>query len=295
MCIFRHHPFRGNFFTGFFLLLALTACQQGGGNGSPSGHSQGVTVVQQDAGQGNPSNSGLSDWSDLAIAKAIYTDQRVPGDFYQLDTPEDAYYTTYHLKNTDLVAPDDRRSIPVYELSTDDFSQALLWAETAAGYRPVYKQLVDATETNLYFQFTRVDMNNPQFVSRFRVFKSSTLDRSGTDRADPGSFQGTITRDSLTAELVKTIDEYLWTFSVANNYGTAVLYSGVQERSDDFVHTMVEARLEPAFGDECDTITVVAMTFSIQTTTGDIYREESRVRTVYAQRDQSGVDICPIS
>jgi hypothetical protein len=273
------------------MMLALTACQQGGGEGTDTA-SQGVTLVQQQTSQTDTTDGDIANWSDLDIAEAIYTDQRTPEDFYQVKVPDDAFYTTYQLKNTDLVAAADRDGMPVYELSTDDFSQALQWVETAAQNRPVYKQLVDTTETDLYYQFTRVDLANPQYIDNYRVFKSNVMDRSGVDITNPDSFQGTITQNPVSAARVKTIDEYLWTFSYANNYGTAILQSTVTEYSGTFAHTMFEARLAPAFDGSCDTITVVAMTYSVDKMTGDIDKEEDQIRTLYAQRDQYGFKLC---
>lgn len=277
------------------LVMALTACQQGGGDKNMSSQRQPISVTQQDASPDELASTSLSNWSDRDIAEAIYTDQRTPEDFYQLKVAGDAYYTTYQLKNTDLLAPADRDGMPVYELSTDDFSQALQWVETAAQNRPVYKQLVDSTETDLYFQFSRVDLTNPQFVDNYRVFKSSALDRSGVDITNPGAFQGTITKDPLSTALVKTIDEYLWTFSYANNYGTAVLQSTVTEYNNAFTHTIMEARLEPAFDGGCDTITVVTITNNVDKTTGNINRQEEPIRTLYAQRDQYGFQLCSVN
>ncbi|MGD8886215.1 MAG: hypothetical protein PVF34_11355 [Gammaproteobacteria bacterium] len=279
---------------GLGVALMLGGCQQGGGNADTSStQSQGVSVIQQDAGQ--TTVTGISTWSDADIAQAVYTDRRVPEDFYQLDSSDDAFYTTYQLKNTDLVAPADRDGLPVYELSTNDFSEALQWTETAAGHRPVYKQLVDTTETDLYFEFTRVDLNNPQFVDRYRVLKRSVVNRDGVDLSHPDNYHGTVTAVSASAELVKTLDEYFWTFSAANNYGIAVLESTIAENTDAFSHAMVEARLQPAFDGSCDTITVVNVTYSTDKASGDIYTMENVIHTVYAQRNAYGFELCSVS
>ena len=274
------------------MTIGLTDCQQSGASSNESSSGHGVSVVQQGGSQSSSGTLTSSDWTDLEIAKAIYTDQRVPADFYRIDVPDDAFYTTYQLKNTDLVAVTDRVGMPVYELSTDDFSQALQWVETAAAYRPINKQLVDSTETDLYFQFSRVDLTNPQFIDLYRVFKSSALDRSGVDRSDPGSFQGTITLQSLTTQQVKTINEYLWTFSFANNFGTVVLQSNIEESDAEYIHSIVEARLDVAISGGCDTINIVEIYYYVDKANGDIRKDETFIRDFQAQRNQYGFEIC---
>ena len=69
--------------------------------------------------------------SDLQIAQSVYgTGPRTPAGFYSDPPPSGHdYVSTTHLKNADVdaavVAPQ-----PLYELCTDDWSQALEWSET---------------------------------------------------------------------------------------------------------------------------------------------------------------------
>jgi hypothetical protein len=141
--------------------------------------------------------------SDYEIRAKVYTDQRTPDGFYQESLPG-IWYTIRHLKNTDLQVGIAVSGSPVYELSADDFTEALNWSETVAMQQAVYEQLVDTSETDLYFQFTRFSPGTgiPDLTHYSRVFKSSFLDRSGYDRSNPGTYLGMITWQPLTTEQV---------------------------------------------------------------------------------------------
>jgi len=260
-----------------FCCIAISACSdQNNGPGQIVG-----TINDND----NP---------DYVIAVALYTDQRIPKDFYHNEPPDDnAFYITYHVKNSDLVPISDRTGMATYELSTNDYSQALDWAETAAALRPVYRPVIDYTETDLYFQFTRVDINYPLLVELERVLKSSVVDRSGVDLTKPDEpFQGTINLDVLSADVAKQVIEYLWTFSLANNYGTLITKSETADYSSVYVHTLQEARLDMYTGDSCDTISIYNINYKIDKTTGEINKEEHFLRKFQARRTDSGYEIC---
>ena len=102
----------------------------------------------------------------------------------------------------------------------------------------------------LYFQFTRYDPESPQFINMHRVFKASALDRNGVDRSDEDAkYKGRITLTELTAENVKLIVEYLWLFTLSNNYRNAVLESYTTETESKFEHVMKQARLKLSYSD----------------------------------------------
>jgi len=257
--------------------MTISACSgQNGGSGQTTG-----AIIDSD----NP---------DYAIAAALYTDQRVPENFYHHELPDDnAFYFIHHVKNSDLVPIYDRTGMATYELSTDDYSQALEWAETAAEYLTVYRPIIDYTETDLYFEFTRIDTDYPLFVELERVFKSSVLDRSGVDITKPDEhFQGTINPGVLSLDVAKNIIEYLWTFSFANNYGTLIIKSEITEYSSVYIQTLQEARLDMYTGDSCDTISIYNIDFQIDKTTGAINKEEHFLRKFQARRTDSDYEIC---
>lgn len=263
-------------------ILIITGCKSSGNasDGPVSPSSVGSVEVT------------ASELTDLDIATAIYTDQRTPSDFYTVDVPNSEYYTVVNLKSTDLLAIADRAGEAVYELGTDDFTEALRWSETAANYRPVYKQLVNSSETDWYFQFSRVDMDNPQFVELHRVLKLSAIDRTSVDLNNLNSYRGTIGLTVLTETNAKMIDEYFWTFSFDNNYGNAILGSRVTEADHEYTHTMTQAHLAAGASGECDTIEITRATYSIEKSTGDIFMVETPVKTIYASQNSGAIQIC---
>ena len=235
----------------------------------------------------NEKSMGAS--SDEEILEALYRDKRVPAGFYTEVFPVDVFSSLSHVKSSilNLDAND-----PVYELSTDDFSEAIEYSEKEANLQPGYKQMVDVTETDFYFQLTRVDLDYPEFVHFSRVFKLNALDRSGIDRNQLGSYQGKITIPVLTAQRVKDIIEYLWNFTFSNNYGNTVTESEISETSSEFVHSMIEAKLVISAINTCDTVEVFESLYSIEKDTGFIWKESTLIREISIQRDASGFYPC---
>lgn len=253
-----------------------------------------VALVITACGGGTPASDLQANsykGSDYEIITKVYTDQRTPDGFYQESLP-DTWYTIRQLKNTDLLEGVVPSSTPVYELGTDDFTEALNWSETIALQQAVYEQLVDTTETDLYFQFTRFSPGTPDNTHYSRVFKSSSLDRSGYDLGNPGIYLGMITWQPLTAEQVKYVIEYLWTFTFNNNYGNAVLESYTEETDSEFIHTMTEARLTMDYADNCDTIQIFETQYSVQKTDGMIFQVEYLIREIYSERIGNDYQVC---
>ena len=155
--------------------------------------------------------------NDLLTAKALYFDKRTPDDFYHEESSSDLFASISHVKNIGILPLDNRSGLSVYELSSDDFVEAMTWDEQATVYQPLYSQLVANSETDLYYQFTRVNPDLPEFVDISRVFKADILNRAGVDRSDEdGEYQGKITLTDMTAAAVKQVVEYLWMFSFSN-------------------------------------------------------------------------------
>lgn len=230
---------------------------------------------------------------EMAIASALYFNERTPDGFYKEELDDDVFYTTSHVKNVSLLPLIDRAGLTDYELSSNDFVEALAWSDKAAEYQQSYKQLADISDTELYFQFTRFDPDLPQFINRHRVFKASVLDRYGVDRSDEDStYQGQITMQELTAEKVKLIIEYLWIFTVSNNYRNAVLESYVTETDDEFIHIMKQAKLDFSYNESCDSITVYEIRYTVSKSTGFIWKEKVLAGEFSAKRSGTYLEIC---
>ena len=230
--------------------------------------------------------------NEYAVMAAIYSDQRTPDGFYQESLPDADQYTIHHVKNTALLAGGMSLTSPVYELSSNDFTESLQWSESAALQRATYRQLVDNTETDLYFQFTRFDPDDPVQTHYYRVFKDDALDRSGYDKNNPGDYQGKIMMPMFTAEQVKYIIEYLWQFTYSNNYGNAVLESYTSETGSEYTHIMNEARLTMGVDGGCDTIKVFEIQYTVQKGNGKIWKNEYPMYQFSSAHDNSEYLLC---
>lgn len=269
----RYLHFTRALLTGI-VALALSAC--GGSSGSA-----------------NADNNTASKASEMVIANALYFDKRTPTGFYQEDFQNDSFYSVSHVKNTSLLPLAARTGLSVHELASDDFGEAMTWSDKAAEFQQSYKQLAANTETMLYFQFTRFDPISPQFINLHRVFKASVLDRSGVDRNDENaSYKGRITLPNLTAVDVKLIVEYLWMFTLSNNYRNAVLESYTTETDTEFVHIMKQARLNLNYTGGCDDVEVYEVRYRIPKDSGFIWKEKVLTNTFSAKRTDSYLEIC---
>jgi hypothetical protein len=231
--------------------------------------------------------------NDLLTAKALYFDKRTPDDFYHEESSSELFASISHVKNIGILPLDNRSGLSVYELSSDDFVEAMTWDEQATVYQPLYSQLVANSETDLYYQFTRVNPDLPEFVDISRVFKAGTLNRAGVDRSDEdGEYQGKIMLTDMTAADVKQVVEYLWMFSFSNNYSNAVLESYTNETVDEFIHTLKQAKINFSYDGSCDEIELYEIRYSIAKESGLIWRDKVLMNTFSAKRDGISVEIC---
>ena len=231
--------------------------------------------------------------TDMVIAKALYFDKRTPAGFYQEDFQNNTFSSVSHVKNTSLLPVVDRAGLTVHELASNDFVEAMTWSNKAAEYQSSYQQLSDNSETMLYFQFTRFDPLSPQFVNMHRVFKANVLDRNGVDRNDENaSYKGRITMPSPTVADVKLIIEYLWMFTLNNNYRNAVLESYTTETNTEFVHIMKQARLNLNYSGGCDDVEVYDVRYRIPKDSGFIWKEKVLSARFSAKRTDSYLEIC---
>lgn len=260
-----------------FLTLNLIACGGGGGGSEPT--------TQR-------SESATAGLSDIAIAKTVYNDTRTPKGFYTEKFRDDAYYSVSHVKNIDLVPIANRTGMAIYELSSNDFTEALGWSELAASNQLDNKQLVDNSESFMYLEFVRVDPASPQFIQLNRVFKADVLDRAGVDQTNPDRYQGRVTMPTINVSQVKTLIEYLWGFTSSNNYGHAVLTSYTSESDDQFSHTMLQADLNINYHGGCDIIEVYEHHYTVSKDSGFIWMDKSLQRLIKARRNGSQIEVC---
>ena len=233
---------------------------------------------------------------DIALLKAVYSDQRTPAGFLQVSVPDAGFFTLSHVKNTDILALADRNQQPVYELSSNDFVEAMDWSETAATYQETYRQLVDVSETDFYFQFTRIDPANPSVPHFSRVFKRDFLNRDGVDRAEEDSllpvYLGAIAIPFINIERVAQVVEYLWRFSASNNYGTAVVSTSIEETARTIVYRMQEGRMQMSYTGQCDVVDVYNVSYTVSKDSGAITRTQSLSHQLSSERKGGIISLC---
>lgn len=230
---------------------------------------------------------------NMKIADALYFDKKTPAGFYKEDLQDDVFYSITHVKNTSLLPVVDRDESSSYELSSDDFVEALSWSDKAAEYQISHQQLIDNSETWLYHQFTRFNPDEPQFINMHRVFKASVLDRNGVLRSDEDSnYKGRITMPGPTVEQVKMIVEYLWMFTMSNNYSNAVVTSYTTETDNAFIHVMEQAMLDSSYSESCDHIKLYEIRYTVPKDSGFIWREKVFIRDFLAKRTGDYLEIC---
>ncbi len=252
----------------------LTACGGGGGGGSAqpeSGASASALSVEQQY-----------------VAGRIYRDERFPVDFtfpeFWDDSPN---IITAHVKSTDVLLFAKMPEIPAFEMSTDSWQEAITWSEEAAQKLPVYYDLVDLKETDMYFELIRMNPELPDMHYHSLVFKDSFIDRSGVDLDNPGPHRGYISLKFLTSGYVDSVIEHLFLSSGHNQYGYAVLEERTEELDEEFRHTMIEAELGSGSG-SCDTIRVFELVHHISKITGEMISETRDLYDFRAVVDADG-------
>jgi len=238
-------------------------------------------------------NSSIADTAlsrEMMISTSLYFDERVPEGFYQGNYADDLFVSISHVKNIDLTIND---GLPVYELASNDFVEAMDWDEQAVETKGFYEQLVDVNETDLYYQFTRTNPDFPELIHLSRVFRTDMLDRSGVDRSDEnGGYKGRITVVDISATDVQFIVEYLWMFTFSNNYRNAILESYTSETVDEFVHIMEHAKLDFSYDESCDTVELYQIRYTVPKASGLIWRDKQFIRSFSTKLTDGQIEIC---
>jgi hypothetical protein len=267
--------------TGIATLAAafvLVGCGGGGGDQSPPANPHTVTLAP----------SRPIEQSDIQIAQAIYgAGQRTPPDFYNDPAPSGySFVATSHLKNTD-VDPAIIATAAPFELCTDDWNEALAWSESSAANAPQYGNLVETNDDGRFFEFGRVRSGTPRVFQRSRVFKCSYLNRASADLHDSNGAAGQLNRRPLTAAELRLTSEYLWQFTLYNNFGHVVLKSAGTSAAGAIRHTLYIGTLTHSSGpDACDRIDVIAWRHTADAT-GVLTRTVETLSS-FAAREMSG-------
>jgi hypothetical protein len=276
-----HWKLRGYWRTAVAAAVVLSACGGGGGDSSapaPAASAPPRAVTQ----------------SDLQIAQSVYgSGPRTPAGFYSDPPPSGHdYVSTTHLKNADVdaaaVAPQ-----PLYELCTDDWSQALEWSELGAQSSPQYSDLVETNDDPRYFEFGRVRQGDPTFYVRARVFKCAYLDRASVNLRAAAGPAGTLNRRPATAADLREMSEYLWQFTQYNNVGYAVLQSSGESTTGTLTHTLhMGVLVRGAAASSCDRVDVIAWRHTLDTMTGSLQVESTTLWSFGARESVGVVSLC---
>ena len=233
--------------------------------------------------------SAAASWpADITVAAALYQDQRVPEGFYQEVVPDDGFYSTRHIRNTDLAPTAGRPAVHEYELSSDDFSEVLGWSQQVTDQENAARQLVDTRETALFHELHRVDPAAPEFTRRHRVYKASVIDRSLAD----GDQLARLTKPGFSADDVRQVVEYLWTFSFDNNYGTAIVASSTTQTADQVQHVLLQAELKVTASGPCDLVELYERHYRADRLSGELSHDKQLVRAFSVEREAGNIRLC---
>ena len=226
--------------------------------------------------------------SNLQIAQRIYSDQRRPLGFFQEPQRDPGIsYVIQHIKSNQISI-----SQADFELCTDDFAVALDWSERFNLEQGVLGTLTDTSDTHMYFEFSRTLPGNSNRSRLERIFHCSYLDRSGVDLG-VADYAGSLNTQPITKEQVRTVAEYLWTFSLYNNLGSIVVDSRGREQTDFIEHDLSIARkLDGAGTDGCDFIELIQWQYQATTPAGTLSSEEQGIGGFSATKENGSIRLC---
>lgn len=226
--------------------------------------------------------------SDADILSRAYDPlYRVPDDFLVDERAGTTQgFSVHHVKNES----------GLYELCTNDFSQALAWETSDNESASVQGPFTGAIETEKYFEFIR-ELSNSNGIGNItnstspgfaRVFKCTYVNRDGIDRHIRNGDAGTLNIEQLSEEAIRDFSEYMWQFTFFWPAAKTVLETFSSESASDYQHTLLLAFLTQRSTEQCDLIEVVDWVFSVDKKDGRVRKEFMPVYELEAQLDVSG-------
>lgn len=219
-----------------------------------------------------------TEFSDRDLLNAMYTNYYMPPGFYEERNEGSRYYENTVSIEQNCGDPDS--SVWV-ELCTNSLDQATAWSETSAVHSSYYRTLVSQSETEKFFEFTRVWLEHPNDVLLSRVHKCTYLDRSMYNRAYPGDVIGVFNVRPITLGGIHELCEYLW----LNSYlpASKVLSSFTEDLGDQFQHTIYEIWFGGADWGICEGIALKKRLFVVKKDSGEIRMSVEAIRGIQGE------------
>lgn len=243
----------------------------------------GLLLSACESGSDNAAAKATEQYSDMDIAAALFSDQRVPAGFYSEQLPNDAYYTIYHINRSHLPGFTGGYK---YAMCSNDFDEALIWSEQAANAQPQYRELVDNRNTEVFFEFIRSSSSSPQIIHLQRVYKCSFVQpRLQVEGQD-------VLAQNLTLQQVRRYIEYRWLFSAANNTGNSVVSVTSASLNGLRKVELLHAQWLIGMDDECELIKLNRYDSFVDEISGELSQSQIYLREFFAKRDYSGAQPC---
>jgi len=161
------------------------------------------------------------------------------GFYYEKNLVGHVYY-----ENTVSIKPTNERENIWIELNTNDKELAKTWSDLSNEYSSVDREIIEESETDKYFEITRVNIQNENDTLLSRVHRAEyfvSIYNKFTDIDTIGVYNGELTSDN-TKELI----EYLWSCGTLSIYDK-VVESAITDKGDIFEHYIQS--LETVYGD----------------------------------------------
>jgi hypothetical protein len=199
--------------------------------------------------------------------------------------PENFYHETelsgsLYYENTVSVKPIEERESIWIELSTDDQSQARQWSNLSNEYSSVNRELTEETESEKYFGFKRVNIENDQDILLSRVHKSDYFIPL-YDKFTPLDTAG-IYKGEIRADKVKELDEYLWDCGSLNFY-EKVLSSEITDKGKVYEHRIQSLKIIHGDWGMFDIIYVFENKFTLDKTSGILTVKSELIKEIQGE------------
>ncbi|MBT3463720.1 hypothetical protein HOD20_10330 [archaeon] len=228
-----------------------------------------------------------TEFTDKEILDAVYSDYKVPNDFFKdvLET-DNISYSVYYLnvmKNNESAfycTNDFNTAKQLVEKDIVEYNQKNNWDRI----------LRETSETEKFFEFkTILDQTRfPDKYLRYRVYKCSYVTDLQYIRFYPhddystGIYIGILEQKPITKENVKEFVEFQW-YSIFNNYnshGKKVLSSFEEMDDNSIKHTFFETKTVGGDWGTCDEITLIKSDYTINKNSGEIKLFQNDLRKI---------------